>query len=367
MTDATPLPEPGITPPKGRAGPVFAGDVRFENVSYETQGKSILHDVSLMVKASHIACLLGPSGCGKTTLLRLAAGIIRPTSGRILLDQYEVAGPTRFVPPERRSVGLVFQDFALFPHMTALENVAYGLYALDRKEAERVAGHALERVSLGHAKDRLPASLSGGEQQRVALARALVPRPQVLLLDEPFSGLDQRLRDSVREDTLALLRETRATALLVTHDPEEALAFADHIHVMQKGSIAQSGAPEKILHAPETATVARFFRNYNVFKGVVRGGCVATPLGAVSAGAQPEAAAVEVLVAPTAIAISPSGQGATATIIDNRDLGSLRRIHARLHSTGELLFILADHKGVGEVKLALTGRDTHIFATAVAP
>ena len=259
-------------PGKGKAGPVFAGQVAFENVSYDIRGKKILHDVSLKAEAGKIACLLGPSGCGKTTVLRLAAGILRPTSGRILLDQYEVAGPTRFLPPERRNIGLVFQDFALFPHMTAQENVAYGLYALERKEALRVAGLALERVGLAHAMTRYPTSMSGGEQQRVALARAIVPRPQVVLLDEPFSGLDQRLKDSVRDETLALLRETRATAILVTHDPDEALSFADHIHVMQDGRIAQSGKPEDLIHRPNNRGVARFFRNYNSFRSVVKAG-----------------------------------------------------------------------------------------------
>ena len=242
--------EPVEKLPKGRAGPVFAGQVRFDDVSYQIRNKTILKQVSLTVAPGQIACLLGPSGCGKTTVLRLAAGILSPTSGRILLDNYEVAGRTRFVPPERRNIGMVFQDFALFPHMTAQENVAYGLYALERPEALRVAGLALERVGLSHAMQRYPNFLSGGEQQRVALARALVPRPQVILLDEPFSGLDQRLKDSVRDDTLALLRETRATAILVTHDPDEALAIADQIHVMQTGEIAQSGAPHELLHQP---------------------------------------------------------------------------------------------------------------------
>ena len=360
MTMPEPLPAP-VALARGRAGPVFAGEVRLENVVYDTRGKRIIDDVTLAVGAGRIACLLGPSGCGKTTLLRLAAGIIRPTSGRILLDNFEVAGSTRFVPPERRNIGLVFQDFALFPHLTALQNVAYGLTALDRAEAQRVAGLALERVSLGHAKDRMPASLSGGEQQRVALARALVPRPQVILLDEPFSGLDQRLKDSVREDTLALLRETRATAIMVTHDPEEALAFADDIHVMQQGRIAQSGSPETLLHKPVSAAVARFFRHYNVFSGEVRKGAVDTPLGRLAAPFCTEGDRVDVMVAPMAIEVRDANGGISATIIENRDLGRLRRIQARLHATGEQVLILSSYEGTGDVSLALTGRDTHIF------
>ncbi len=358
MTDITQTDNSQRLPAKGKAGPVFAGQVRFEGVSYVTRGKHILSDIHLAANSGKIACLLGPSGCGKTTLLRLAAGILRPTQGRILLDEFEIAGPARFVPPEKRNIGLVFQDFALFPHMTAEENVAYGLYALERSEALRVAALALERVGLGHATKRYPTSLSGGEQQRVALARAIVPRPQVVLLDEPFSGLDQRLKESVREETLALLRETRATALLVTHDPDEALAFADTIHVMEAGRIAQSGLPDELIHRPNSRNVARFFRNYNSFNAVVAKGHVATPLGNLAADAFRDGEKVEVMIAPNAITLT---KGTIATIVENRDLGVLRRIMVRLHANDQLLLIHADYAGMGEVGLALTGQDTHIF------
>jgi iron(III) transport system ATP-binding protein len=350
--------------PKGRAGPVFAGQVSFEGVGYQTRGKTIVSGIDLTVEPGRIACLLGPSGCGKTTLLRLAAGIINPTSGRILLDNFEVAGPARFVPPERRNVGMVFQDFALFPHMTALENVAYGLYALERTEALRVAALALERVGLGHAKDRFPALLSGGEQQRVALARALVPRPQVILLDEPFSGLDQRLKDSVRDETLGLLRETRATAILVTHDPDEALAIADQIHVMQAGSIAQSGAPQIVLHNPVNRAVARFFRNYNCLNGVVQNAAVDTPLGLIAAPKFLDGKAVDVLISPDSINVVATGKGIAATIVENRDVGSTRRMILRLHSNDQKLLINGSFAGMGAVGLVLTGKDTHIFPSS---
>jgi iron(III) transport system ATP-binding protein len=358
MTSSNLSPAPDRMPVKGKAGPVFAGQVSFENVGYSVRGKQILTDISLTAQAGTIACLLGPSGCGKTTVLRIAAGVLRPSSGRVLLDDTEIAGPNRFVPPERRNIGLVFQDFALFPHMTAQENVAYGLYALERGEALRVAGLALERVGLGHAMTRYPGSLSGGEQQRVALARAIVPRPQVVLLDEPFSGLDQRLKDSVRDETLALLRETRATAILVTHDPDEALAIADQIHVMQAGRLAQTGAPEALLRQPVNSGVARFFRNYNSFTGVVRKGIVETPLGSLPAATFQDGQRVEILVAPSGVTVT---KGQAATIVENRDLGSHRRILARLNASDHMILINGTFEGTGQVNLALTGHDTHIF------
>jgi iron(III) transport system ATP-binding protein len=361
MTSSPTAPQPDSTPSKGKAGPVFAGEVTFDNVSYATRGKQILSGINLKANAGKIACLLGPSGCGKTTVLRIAAGILRPSSGRVFLDTMEMSGPRKFVPPERRNIGLVFQDFALFPHMTAQQNVAYGLYALDRAQALKIAGLALERVGLGHAMTRYPGSLSGGEQQRVALARAIVPRPQVVLLDEPFSGLDQRLKDSVRDETLALLRETHATAILVTHDPDEALAFADQIHVMQAGRIAQSGSPEEVLHRPSNRDVARFFRNYNSFSGVVRAGRVTTPLGPLPAPGYADGQEVDVLVAPTGISVVA---GQMAHIIENRDLGASRRMLARLNSTDQTILIHGNHEGTGQVGLALTGTDTHMFKTS---
>jgi iron(III) transport system ATP-binding protein len=362
MPDSPPLEISTTSPATGKAGPVFAGEVVFENVSFTIQNKQILSNINLKLEAGKVACLLGASGCGKTTLLRLAAGILRPTSGRILLDGFEVSGARQFVPPEKRNMGLVFQDFALFPHMTALQNVAYGLYALERAEAHRVAALTLERVGLGHALGRYPTSLSGGEQQRVALARALVPRPQVILLDEPFSGLDQRLKEQVREDTLGLLRETRATALLVTHDPEEALAFADQIHVMQNGQLAQSGPPEELMHRPLRAATARFFRNYITFRGTIERGCIETPLGTALASGFENGTQVEILVAPTAIVVLTTAKLANATIVENRDIGSTRRIVARLHAGEQTVVLHGNHLGIGEVCLALTGQDTHIFA-----
>ncbi|MCA8883624.1 MAG: ABC transporter ATP-binding protein, partial [Rhodobacteraceae bacterium] len=192
-------------------------------------GRAVVNDVSVSIGAGEVLCLLGPSGCGKSTTLRILAGVEMPERGTIRVDGAEVFGPRRSIPPEDRSVGLMFQDFALFPHLTILDNVRFGLTALSSADGKREALAALDRVGMVHYADNYPHALSGGEQQRVALARALAPRPAVLLMDEPFSGLDSRLKDSVRAETLAILREARATAIVVTHDAEEAMRMGDRI------------------------------------------------------------------------------------------------------------------------------------------
>jgi iron(III) transport system ATP-binding protein len=351
---------------RGRAGPVFAGNLAFEDVSYAIHSRNILENVSFSLEAGQIACLLGPSGCGKSTLLKLAAGVLRPRGGRILLDGLEVAGPNRFVPPEMRSVGLMFQDFALFPHMTALENVAFGLTALDRREARRVAELALERVGLHAFSDSYPATLSGGEQQRVALARTIVPRPQVILMDEAFSSLDQRLREAIRQDTLSILKETRATALLVTHDPQEAVEFADRIFLMRKGRIVQSGAPEAIQRQPVDADAARFFRSYNEFSGKVVAGQVETPAGAVRAGTFRNGQDVLVMIPPEDIRLGRGGDEGVAQVIDSRFAGPHTFVRLQL-ADGGVMVALAGTDGEAPEKgqfcdLALEAKNTHIFA-----
>lgn len=329
---------------RGTAGTVFAGNVTFERVSYSVRGKTILSNLSLELSAGRIACLLGPSGCGKTTLLKLAAGVLRPSAGRVLIDGVEFAGPNRFVPPEKRNVGLMFQDFALFPHMTVAENVAYGLYALNNAEAQQVALRALERVGLENVAERYPVSLSGGEQQRVALARAIVPRPQVILMDEPFSGLDQRLRESVRAETLALVKETRATCLLVTHDPSEALAFADQIYLLRNGRLVQQGTPQQLMENPLDASVARFFRGYNEFRGVASDGYLKTIVGALSVDLELTNTTVVALVPFDGLSVVAAGQGVTARVVENRYDGAGRRLKLMVQGSESVVEVAADSK-----------------------
>jgi iron(III) transport system ATP-binding protein len=232
-----------------------------------------------------------------------------------------MAGPSVFMPPEKRNIGLMFQDFALFPHLSILENVAFGLRDLPRPEARRIALHALERVGLASFASSYPHHLSGGEQQRVALARAVVPRPQVMLMDEPFSGLDQRLRDSVRSETLALLRETRASALIVTHDPVEAMGLADRIFLMRQGRLIQSGTPEELYRQPVDAAAARFFSDANEFVARIGAGGAETPLGTFPLPAGFFGGEALVMIRPQGIGLAKGDAGVEGYVLDQRFQG----------------------------------------------
>lgn len=272
---------PGVR--RARAGATFAAKLTFDAVDKVYDERAAVSGLSLEIAPGEVVCLLGPSGCGKTTLLRLAAGIERPTGGRILINDREVAGPARFVQPEDRGVGLMFQDFALFPHLTIIDNVAFGLKALPREDARREALLILSRVGLERYADQYPHILSGGQQQRVALARAIVPRPAVMLMDEPFSGLDVQLRDAMQEETLALIRETRATSMIVTHHPEEAMRLGDRIAVMRAGKLVQTGHAEELYRSPAALFVARLFSEINEVEVRVAGGRIVTPIGSLPA------------------------------------------------------------------------------------
>ncbi|MGD9828172.1 MAG: ABC transporter ATP-binding protein [Hyphomicrobiaceae bacterium] len=307
--------------PRPRARATIAAGLTFEAVERRYGDMMALRGVSLDVAPGEVVCLLGPSGCGKTTLLRIAAGIEKPSAGRVLLDGREVAGPSRFVPPEQRHVGLMFQDFALFPHLTIVENVAFGLKSLPRKEAKREARAALARVGLDHYAGDYPHILSGGQQQRVALARAIAPRPSVLLMDEPFSGLDIQLREAMQEETLGVLRETRASCLVVTHHPEEAMRIGDRIAVMRAGQILQVGGAEELYRAPADIFVARLFSEINELRLVVRSGQVTCPLGSFPAPGLNEGEAAILCLRQRGVRLLPVGQGRAGRVLHARFLG----------------------------------------------
>ncbi len=241
-------------------------------------------DLSLAVRAGELMTLLGPSGCGKTTALRLVAGFEQASAGELTLWGERVAGPELHVPPERRGVGMVFQDYALFPHLSVAHNVAYGLAGggLRRRpgtDREARVAEVLELTGLAGVAGRGVHELSGGEQQRVALARALAPRPRLLLLDEPFSSLDLALRGQMRAELRAIVKRAGATALLVTHDQEEALSIADRVAFMWQGRIEQVGTPDEVYSRPATLPAARFIGDANIYDLPVEHGLVATPFG----------------------------------------------------------------------------------------
>ncbi|MFH0245477.1 ABC transporter ATP-binding protein [Streptomyces sp. HK10] len=254
-------------------------ELRIDALSKSYGGAAVLDGLDLAVPAGTLAAVLGPSGCGKTTLLRVIAGFLRADSGTVTIAGRPVEGPGTHVPPERRRVGIVPQEGALFPHLSVARNVSFGLTGLDRGESRRRVGEMLDLVGLAGYGDRMPHELSGGQQQRVALARALAPRPELVLLDEPFNALDSALRAGVRADVRAALLATGATALLVTHDQQEALSTADLVAVVRGGRVAQCGTPQDVYRHPADLWVAGFVGDAVLLPGSAEDGAAATALG----------------------------------------------------------------------------------------
>ena len=295
---------------RNTAGVAIASSLLFDAISHDFGNGPVLSDVSIAIEPGEILCLLGPSGSGKSTLLRIAAGIETPRSGSVWIDKRVVAGNGINIPPEKRNIGLVFQDFALFPHLDVEANVRFGLNGWSRKVAAEETARILSRVGMARFAQMYPHQLSGGEQQRVALARALAPRPAILLMDEPFSGLDSRLRDTVREQTIGLLRDTRSTAIIVTHDPEEALRIGDRIALMRGGRLVQLGTGRELYEEPNCLFSARFFSELNLMQVAVSEGFIETPLGRLEAGKFSHGDPVSVCVRLSDVLVEPQASAA---------------------------------------------------------
>jgi len=283
---------------------------------FEPEAPPVVHDVSFEVGDGEIFAILGPSGCGKTTTLRCVAGFEQATAGTIRVRERLLTGPDVHVSPEARDIGIVFQNYALFPHLTVRENVAFGLSEAPEAERAARAQEALEMVGLGGFEDRQPHHLSGGQQQRVALARTLAPEPDLILLDEPFSNLDALLRQETRQEVRELLKSRGMSAVLVTHNQEEALSFADRLAVMRGGQLDQVGTPEDVYYHPRTLFVAQFLGRTNLLLSQATGAEADTPLGRVGLN---EAAEGTVLVSmrPEHLALEApeTSDGTTATVV----------------------------------------------------
>ena len=285
----------------------------------------VLRGADMTVAAGSVVALVGPSGCGKTTLLRCLAGLERPEGGTVRIGERTLVGPGAFVPAERRRVGMVFQDAAVFPHLSVARNVAYGLSRRDPERESRVRD-ALALVGLEGFGDRAPSTLSGGQLQRVALARALAPRPSVILMDEPFSSLDAPLRAELRAEVRRLLQAIDATGVFVTHDREEAFVVGDEIAVMDGGLVAHQASPARLYELPATRAVAEFVGDANFVPGTAAGAAAQTPIGPVPLHGRAEGP-VEVMVRPERILVD---EGDMATVERVEYFGRDAVLHLRL-------------------------------------
>jgi iron(III) transport system ATP-binding protein len=318
----------------------MAQSVSIENVSFGYGSALVLNDVNLSIKPGEYFCFLGPSGSGKTTLLRLVAGFGTPSTGRIKIGERDVT----HLPPWERNLGMVFQSYALWPHMTVAKNVAFGLERrkVSRAEINRKVQAALERVGLAHLADRRPAQLSGGQQQRVALARTLVIEPSVLLLDEPLSNLDAKLRTEMRIELKRLQRELGITTIYVTHDQEEANAAADRIAVLDGGIIQQIGTPVEMYDHPANRFVAAFLGTANLIEGKIEGGKFGSPSGFTLDGISAPAGPACVSIRPQHVTVGPAGKGIPGVVEEREFLGETARY--RIKSGNHRLIVDEPHR-----------------------
>jgi iron(III) transport system ATP-binding protein len=354
--------------------------LKFNEVSHRYGKTPSVSDISFEIEKGRVVSLLGPSGSGKSTILRLAAGLEQPQSGEIYLNDRLVASPQMMVPPEERGIGLVFQDYALFPHMSVAENVSYGLMRNGKGAAAREGrvGEVLDHVDLAGYQDTMPHELSGGEQQRVALARALAPSPELILLDEPYAGLDSRLRERIRDDMLHILKEAGTAVLMVTHDSEEAMFMSDHIAVIRDGRLEQAGRPIDLYCRPANAFVAEFFGEVNRLDGEIKKGCLPTPFGNFPVPDAKDGAKASLIIRYEGLKVNPILENkkgsARAEVMEARLLGRNSLIHFSMpRQDGEDLHLHARVPGLNmfspgdAVTLSLDETNVFVFRRREQP
>jgi iron(III) transport system ATP-binding protein len=353
----------------------MAGLLEITGIQHAYNGRRVLNDFSLMLASGQIGCVLGPSGCGKTTALRCIAGFENVMAGRIAVNGKEVSRPGHSLPPEERRVGMVFQDYALFPHLTVAANVGFGLHRLEPSERERRIAQTLETIGMSRSGSRYPHELSGGQQQRVALARALAPQPELLLLDEPFSNLDIDLRERLGLEIRDILKQQGMTAILVTHDQHDAFAIADEIGIMSSGRIEQWGTPYELYHRPATRFVADFVGQGAFLPGrVLAESRIQLELGTFQSNVPPEWAqgtAVDVLLRPDDI-LHDDASPLQARVLHKAFRGAEFLYTLQLPQGGRVLSLIPSHHNhaVGE-KIGIRLEIDHLVAfrreSAAAP
>ncbi len=346
----------------------MSGTLELRHVSQSYGARLVLNNISLQLGEGSIACLLGRSGCGKTTVLRCIAGFEQIAAGEILINGSIVSRPGNLTPPESRRIGMVFQDYALFPHLTVARNVAFGLHGAGEAARRARVNEMLEIVGLGAVAQRYPHELSGGQQQRVALARALAPRPALMLLDEPFSNLDVEMRERLSIEVRDILKSQNTTTIIVTHDQNEAFTFADHIGIMRGGSIAQWDTPYVLYHEPANREIAEFVGRGTFLPGVVlEGNRVRLEVGEMQ-GDTPIAAApgaiVDVLLRPDDI-LHDDASPLQATVINKAFRGAQFIYTLELAGGGHVMSFVPSHHNhaIGE-KIGVRLEMDHLIAFA---
>ena len=343
--------------------------VEITNLSHTIGNKEILRNINFTLSKDSISCILGPSGSGKTSLLKLIAGLERVQNGSIKINSKEVSSKSKHLPTEKRNIGFLFQDYALFPHLTVKQNLEY---PINYKTSPHTIEDIIKLIKLPNSLNKYPHELSGGEQQRVALARSIISNPDILLLDEPFSSLDLNLREDVRDDTLHLLQKSNVSVIIVTHDPFEAMFISNQINIMDTtGRIVQSGSPAELYNNPTNSYVAEFFGETNRFEGVVKNAQIITPVGKISAPKELENKNVKIHIRPRGIRLNKQPtpvNGIKGTVMASKLMGSFSFIHLSVLDKDNEIVHIHSHmpadfnpKQSSAVEIEIDEKQTFIF------